>query len=265
MTASFAAGPAPSFRLDVDGAPVALVTGAAGGIGARVALGLAEFGADVTCVDVSVDGLKETVTAIEGVGRRAVAIEADVADADAMAAAVRRAQDELGPLRHAVNCAGVHDNAPAESMPRAQWQRLLDVNLTGVFTCCQAEGAAMLAHGGGSIVNIGSISATIANRGLSQVHYNAAKAGVLHLTTSLALEWADRGVRVNAVSPGYTATPMAKHPDVWPHVQAYTKDIPLGRMAETEELVGPVVFLLSGAASYVTGANLLVDGGAVAW
>lgn len=97
------------------------------------------------------------------------------------------------------------------------------------------------------------------------MHYNAAKAGVVHLTTSLALEWAGRGVRVNAVSPGYTATPMARHPDVWPHVQAYTKDIPLGRMAETEELVGPVVFLLSAAASYCTGVNLLVDGGAVAW
>lgn len=265
MTASFAATPAPSFRLDGDGPAVALVTGGAGGIGARVALGLAEFGADVACVDVSADGLKETVAAIEGVGRRALAVEADVADADAMVAAVRRTEDELGPLRHAVNCAGVHDNAPAESMPRAQWQRLVDVNLTGIFTCCQAEGAAMLAHGGGSIVNIGSISATIANRGLAQVHYNAAKAGVLHLTTSLALEWADRGVRVNAVSPGYTATPMAKHPDVWPHVQAYTKDIPLGRMAETEELIGPVVFLLGPTATYCTGVNLLVDGGAVAW
>jgi NAD(P)-dependent dehydrogenase (short-subunit alcohol dehydrogenase family) len=265
VTGAFPAGPAPSFRLDVDGPVTALVTGAAGGIGARVALGLAEFGADVGCVDVSADGLKATVAAIEAAGHRALALEADVADADAMAEAVRRTEADLGPVRHAVNCAGVHDNAPAEEMPRSQWQRLVDVNLTGVFTSCQAEGAAMLDHGGGSIVNIGSISASIANRGLTQVHYNSAKAGVVHLTTSLALEWADRGVRVNAVSPGYTATPMAKHPDVWPHVQAYTKDIPLGRMAETEELIGPVVFLLSGAASYVTGANLLVDGGAVAW
>jgi NAD(P)-dependent dehydrogenase (short-subunit alcohol dehydrogenase family) len=87
----------------------------------------------------------------------------------------------------------------------------------------------------------------------------------VHLSTTLALEWADRGIRVNTVSPGYTATPMAKHPDVWEHVQAYAKDIPLGRLAETEELVGPVVFLLSDAASYCTGANLMVDGGAVCW
>lgn len=251
---------APSFRLDD---AVALVTGAAGGIGARVALGLAEFGADVGCVDVV--SPEKTVAAIQEIGRRAVAVEADVADAEQVAAAVSRVQDVLGPLKHAVNCAGIHSNAPGESMPLDQWQRLLDVNLTGVFLCCQAQGAAMLASGGGSIVNIGSISAVIANRGLAQVHYNSAKAGVLHLTTSLALEWADRGIRVNAVSPGYTATPMAKHPDVWEHVQAYARDIPLGRLAETEELVGPTVFLLSAAASYVTGANLLVDGGATAW
>lgn len=150
MTASFAAGPAPSFRLDVDGPVTALVTGAAGGIGARVALGLAEFGADVACVDVSAEGLEETVDAVEGVGRRALALEADVADVDAMAEAVRRTEADLGPLRHAVNCAGVHDNAPAESMPQAQWQRLVDVNLTGVFPCYQAEGAAMLARGAAS-------------------------------------------------------------------------------------------------------------------
>lgn len=254
--------PTPSFRLD---GAVAIVTGAAGGIGARIALGLAEFGADVGCLDTATDGLEQTVGAIQELGRRAVALSADVSDAAQVSDAVARTQSELGPLRHAVNCAGIHSGAPAESMPLEQWQRLIDVNLTGAFVCCQAEGLAMLGHGGGSIVNIGSISAVIANRGLSQVHYNAAKAGMLHLTTSLALEWADRGIRVNALSPGYTATPMARHPDVWEHVQAYAKDIPLGRLAEPDELVGPTVFLLSEAASYCTGVNLLVDGGAVAW
>ena len=252
----------PSFRLD---GAVALVTGAAGGIGARVAVGLAEFGADVGCVDTQAEGLKATVAAVEEQGRRALALPADVSSADQMADAVARTQAELGPLRHAVNCAGIHNNAPTETMAVDVWQRLIDVNLTGVFASCQAEGAAMLAGDGGSIVNIGSISAVVANRGLKQVHYNSAKAGVVHLSTSLALEWADRGIRVNTVSPGYTATPMAKHPDVWPHVQAYANDIPLGRLAETDELVGPVVFLLSSAASYVTGANLMVDGGAVCW
>ena len=254
--------PAPTFSLD---GRAALVTGAASGIGARLAVGLAEFGADVGCLDVTEDGLQETVKAVEATGRRGLALPADVTDADALDAAVSRVEDSLGPLRLAVNCAGVHSNAPAEEMSREVWQRLLDINLTGVFLSCQAEGRALLRNGGGSIVNIGSISATIANRGLSQVHYNAAKAGVMHLSRSLALEWADRHVRVNVVSPGYTATPMAKHPDVWEHVKHYVQDIPLGRMAETDELVGPVVFLLSDAASYCTGIEVLVDGGACAW
>ena len=254
--------PTPTFRLD---GQTALVTGAASGIGARLAVGLAEFGADVACLDVTEAGLAETVSAVEATGRRALAVPADVTDGDALEAAVRRVEDALGPLRLAVNCAGVHSNAPAEEMSREVWQRLLDINLTGVFLSCQAEGRALLRNGGGSIVNIGSISATIANRGLSQVHYNSAKAGVMHLSRSLALEWADRQVRVNVVSPGYTATPMAKHPDVWEHVKHYINDIPLGRMAETDELVGPTVFLLSDAASYCTGIEVLVDGGACAW
>jgi NAD(P)-dependent dehydrogenase (short-subunit alcohol dehydrogenase family) len=253
--------PAPDFGLD----GVAVVTGAAGGIGAAIALGLAESGADVACVDLPGDGLDKVVAAIEGVGRRAVAVPADVTVGDALTDAVARAQDELGPLRYAANCAGINDQAPGESMPDEQWRRLVDVNLTGVWLACKAEGAAMLAHGRGSIVNIGSISAVIANRGLTQAHYNSAKAGVLHLGTSLALEWARHGVRVNTVSPGYTATPMAKTPAVWEHVKQYIPDIPMNRMAEPEEMVGPTVFLLSDAASYCTGVNLLADGGAVAW
>ena len=250
------------FRLD---GKTAMVTGAGSGIGQRIAIGLAEFGAKVGCVDLTEDGLRETVSAIEGAGGEAVEVRADVTDADQVEAAVAQIEERLGPLSAAVNSAGIHNNAPAEEMPRETWQKLIDVNLTGVFLSCQAEGRAMLRNDGGSIVNIGSISAHIANRGLQQVHYNAAKAGVMHLSTSLALEWAPRGIRVNVVSPGYTATPMAKHPDVWEHVKHYIDDIPLGRMAETDELVGPAVFLLSSASSYCTGIEVLVDGGACAW
>ena len=252
----------PTFRLD---GATALVTGAGSGIGARIALGLAEFGADVGCVDVSKDGLAATIDAIAQTGRKAIALEADVTDAAQLEAAVTQTETDLGPLTTALNCAGIHSNAPAEDMPRETWQSVVDTNLTGVFLSCQAEARAMLRNGGGSIVNIGSISATIANRGLQQVHYNAAKAGVMHLSRSLALEWADRGIRVNVLSPGYTATPMAKHPDVWEHVKHYIDDIPLGRMAETDELVGPAVFLLSDASSYCTGIEVLCDGGACAW
>ena len=252
----------PSFRLDDT---TAMVTGAGSGIGARVAQGLAEFGANVACVDLNADGLGETVGAIESTGGRALAIRADVTSAQQLSDAVARIQSELGPLRAALNCAGVHSNAPAEEMSLETWSSVIDTNLTGVFLSCQAEGAAMLAGGGGAIVNIGSISGRIANRGLTQVHYNSAKAGVMHLSRSLAVEWADRGVRVNVLSPGYTATPMARNPEVWEHVKHYIDDIPMGRMAETDELVGPAVFLLSDASSYCTGIEVLVDGGACVW
>lgn len=252
----------PTFRLDNR---VAMVTGAASGIGAGIAAGLAEFGAAVGCLDVTTEGLGQTVAAIEKAGGRAVALAADVTDESALEAAVARLESELGPLPLAVNSAGIHSNAAAEDMPRQQWQRLLDVNLTGVFLSCQAEGRALIRNGGGSIVNIGSISAHVANRGLDQVHYNSAKAGVAHLSRSLALEWADHGIRVNVISPGYTATPMAKAPEVSEHVKHYVNDIPLNRMAEVDELVGPAVFLLSDASSYVTGLDVVVDGGAIRW
>jgi NAD(P)-dependent dehydrogenase (short-subunit alcohol dehydrogenase family) len=252
----------PSFQLN---GKVITVTGAASGIGAGIARGLAHFGAAVGCVDLASAGLEETLAAIEGAGGRAIAIPADVRDEASLAAAVDMVETELGPLSGALNCAGVHDNVAAESMTLEQWQRLLDVNLSGVFLSCQAQGRALMRNGGGSIVNIGSISAHIANRGLKQVHYNAAKAGVAHLSRSLALEWAEHGIRVNVISPGYTATPMARSPEVWPLVRHLLDDIPLARMAEVEELVGPAVFLLSDASSYCTGVDLLVDGGATCW
>lgn len=252
----------PTFRLD---GGVAVVTGAASGIGAGIAQGLAEFGASVGCVDVTVAGLDATVAAIEERGGEALALTADVRDDEAMHAAVAQVEAEFGPLTAALNCAGVHDNGPAEEMSRQQWQRLIDVNLTGVFVSCQAEARAMIRNGGGSIVNVGSISAHIANRGFDQAHYNAAKAGVVHLSRCLALEWAEHGIRVNVLSPGYTATPMAKAPEVWEQVKQLIDDIPLARMGEVDELIGPAVFLLSDASSYCTGANLIVDGGAICW
>jgi NAD(P)-dependent dehydrogenase (short-subunit alcohol dehydrogenase family) len=253
---------APSFRLD---GRVALVTGAASGIGRRIAVGLAEMGADVGCVDLPGTASTSTAESIVALGRRAVPVSADVTSADQVAAAVATVQDRLGPLRLAVNSAGIADAAPAERMDLAQWQRVIDVNLTGVFLCCQAEGRAMLGNGGGAVVNIASMSGTIANRGLLQSHYNASKAGVAHLTRSLAMEWAGRGIRVNSISPGYTATPMNLRPEVAEQAQRFAADTPLGRMAEVDELVGPAVFLLSDAASFCTGVDLLVDGGFTSW
>jgi NAD(P)-dependent dehydrogenase (short-subunit alcohol dehydrogenase family) len=252
----------PTFRLD---GMTALVTGAANGIGARVALGLAEFGADVGCADLSAERLDGTIEAIRGLGRKAIALPADVTTDGSLDDAVERVESELGPLRLAVNSAGIHTDAPAEEMTRETWQRLVDVNLTGVFQSCQAEGRAMLRNGAGSIVNIASISATIANRGLKQVHYNATKAAIVHLSRSLAVEWADRGIRVNALSPGYVRTGLSRHARPTRSLEQYVDDIPMKRIADPDEMVGPTVFLLSSAASYCTGSELVADGGAIAW
>jgi NAD(P)-dependent dehydrogenase (short-subunit alcohol dehydrogenase family) len=150
-------------------------------------------------------------------------------------------------------------------MPQEQWRRVIDVNLTGVFLSSQAEGRAMLAHGRGAIVNIASMSGSIVNRGLLQAHYNASKAGVVHLSKSLAMEWVGRGIRVNTISPGYTLTPMNRRAEVAEQLKAFAAETPMARIATVEEMVGPTIFLLSSAASFVTGVDLLVDGGFECW
>ena len=252
----------PNFRLD---GQVALVTGAASGIGRGIALGIAASGADVACLDLAGPALDAVVAEIQESGRRGLAVPGDVTDPASLADAVRRTEADLGPLSLAVNSAGIANAAPAETMALEQWQRVVDVDYTGVFLSCQAEARVMLPRGRGAIVNVASMSGTIVNRGLLQAHYNSAKAAVAHLSRSLATEWADRGVRVNALSPGYTATPMNSRPEVADQVRQFEADTPLGRMARVDELVGPAVFLLSDAASFCTGVDLLVDGGFTCW
>ncbi len=251
------------FRLDGD---VAFVTGAGSGIGQRLAVGFADAGAAVACFDLPAStGIAETVRRIEAAGGRALALGGDVTSESDLAAGIAATEAALGPLTLALNCAGIANATAAEDMPRAQWQRVLDINLTGIFLSCQAEARVMLPRKRGSIVNIASMSGTIVNRGLLQAHYNASKAGVVHLTKSLAMEWSDRGLRVNAISPGYTATPMNTRPEVAEQVKQFERDTPLGRMASVDELVGPAIFLSSAAASFCTGIDLIVDGGFVCW
>ncbi|WP_238254542.1 SDR family oxidoreductase [Methylorubrum podarium] len=245
---------------------VALVTGAGSGIGQRIAVGLGEAGADVALLDRrSDDGLAKTAASIAALGRRSISLAADVTSAGALADAVARTERELGPLRFAVNAAGIANADPAEAMEESQFQTMMDVNLKGVFLSAQAEARAMLAHGRGSIVNIASMSGVIVNRGLSQCHYNASKAGVIHMSKSMAMEWVGRGIRVNTISPGYTATPMNTRPEMVHQTKLFEEQTPMGRMASVDEMVGPAVFLLSGAASFVTGVDLLVDGGFCCW
>ena len=244
----------------------AFVTGAGSGIGQGIALGLAQAGADVICLDRREDdGLAQTAAMIAAAGRKALTVTADVTDKESLVDAVARSERELGPLSVAVNSAGIANANPAEEMALDQWQTMIDINLTGLFLSCQAEANAMLAHGRGSIVNIASMSGVIVNRGLSQVHYNTSKAGVIHLTKSMAMEWVDRGIRVNAISPGYTATPMNTRPEMVHQTKLFEEQTPMGRMARVEEMVGPAIFLASAASSYCTGVDLLVDGGFCCW
>ncbi|GFG52421.1 short chain dehydrogenase [Mycolicibacterium agri] len=250
----------PNGLFDLSGR-VALITGAASGIGQAIAVAVAAQGADVAAVDLPSADPQATLDAIGKCGRRAVFVGADVTSPDQMQAAVAQTERELGPLTLAVNAAGIANACPAESMPLEQWQRVYDVDVTGVFVSCQAEAAAMLNHGRGSIVNISSMSGTIVNRGLLQCHYNSAKAAVTHLSRSLAMEWARRGIRVNALSPGYTATPMNLRPEMADRMNEYAEETPVGRIADPAEMGGPAVFLLSDAASFVTGIDLLADGG----
>lgn len=245
---------------------VALVTGAASGIGQAIAIGLAQAGADVACFGHSSGGgLDATAQRIESLGRKALAITGEVTSQDDLAQAVARTEAELGPLTTAVNNAGIAHAAPAEKLSRADWKRLYEVNVEGVFLSCQAEARVMLPRGRGSIINVASMSGTIVNRGLDQSHYNSSKAAVIHMSKSLAMEWAGRGLRVNAISPGYTATPMNRRAEVAEQVKIFERDTPMGRMATPEEMVGPAVFLASRAASFVTGIDLIVDGGFVCW
>lgn len=248
------------------GGQTAFVTGAGSGIGQAIAVGLAEAGAQVACFDLPGSrDLAGTVERIQAHGRRALALEGSVTSAADLEAAVARTEAELGPLSLAVNSAGIANAQPAEELELERWQRMLDINLTGVMLSCQAQARVMLPRGKGAIVNIASMSGSIVNRGLLQAHYNTSKAGVIHLTKSLAMEWAERGIRVNCISPGYTATPMNIRPEVADQVKIFEQTTPLGRMAEVEEMVGPAIFLCSPAASFCTGVDLIVDGGFVCW
>lgn len=245
---------------------VAFVTGAGSGIGQRIALGMAQCGCDVACIDRREDGgLSDTIDMIKALKRKSIALNIDVTNRPALDDAIAKTEAELGPLNIALNAAGIANAHRAEDMPEDQYQTLMDVNLKGVFFSCQAEAKAMLKHGKGSIINIASMSGVIVNRGLLQAHYNASKAGVIHLSKSLAMEWVGRGIRVNSISPGYTATPMNTRPEMLHQTKEFEAQTPMGRMASVDEMVGPAIFLASDASSYCTGVDLLVDGGFCCW
>ncbi len=240
----------------------AFVTGGARGIGKNYAFALTEAGADVAIVDLDLAAAEETVKELRERGAKAIAVKADVTRPEDVAAMMAAVLDAFGGLDIAFCNAGVCMNISAEEMTLAQWQKVIDINLTGVFLTAQAAGRQMIRQGrGGSIVNTASMSAHIVNVPQPQCAYNASKAGVIQLTKSLAIEWAEKGIRVNSISPGYIGTELTLNsPSLIPLIQQWNAMAPLHRLGKPEELQAIAVYLAGDASSFTTGADFVVDG-----
>ena len=255
----------PRELFDLSG-KVAIVTGGGSGIGRQMAEGLAEQGADLVLCARKPERCEQAAAELRQLGVRAIGLRCDVRDQAEVDAAVARAKDEFGRIDILVNNAGTSWGAPAEDHPLEGWQKVIDVNLTGVFLCSQAAGRVMIDQGGGKIVNIASVAAFggAPPELMNAVAYNASKGGVVSFTRDLATKWAEHGINVNAIAPGWFRSDMNK---VLLDAQGdlYKEHILLRRFGGPDDLKGAVVFLASGASDYVTGHTLIVDGGQSAW
>jgi gluconate 5-dehydrogenase len=247
----------------------ALITGASRGLGRSMALALAEVGADIVLTGRTQETLDRTAAEIRALGRKAWTVKADMGAPAECEKAFVRTIAEMGPIDILVNNVGNREeNVPIEIEPLETWQRLVDLNLTSCFLGTKLIGKAMLERGkGGRIINVASISAIVANRGIAGRHYETSKAAVLHFTRCAAADWAPHGITVNAICPGLFMTDANKEwnrtrPDV---IQAIVANIPMGRTGEPEEIGPLAVYLASPAAAYVTGAAYVIDGGYTLW
>lgn len=254
-------------RFRLDGRRL-FISGGSRGLGREMALAMAEVGADVVLTARGRPALDDTAAALRALGRRVLAIEADMSDPEACERACRQALED-GPIDILVNNVGDRRlNIRIEDTPLETWRAMMDLNLTSCFVCTKAIGGAMIARGqGGRVINISSMSALIANRGIAGRHYETAKAAMLHFTRAAAADWAPHGITVNAICPGLFMTEpnrewAEKHPEV---IATIVDATPLGRAGEPHELGPLAVYLASDAAAYVTGAAFVIDGGYTLW
>lgn len=240
----------------------AFVTGGARGIGKCIATALAEAGADVAIVDIDESKATKTANEIAALGVKTAAVKADVTKEEDVNRMIDTIVENFGELNIAFCNAGICRNTPAEEMTLAEWKQVIDINLTGVFLTAQAAGKQMIKQGkGGSIINTASMSAHIVNVPQPQCSYNASKAGVIQLTKSLAIEWADKNVRVNCISPGYIGTDLiANSPLLVPLIEQWKKASPLHRLGKPEELQAIAVYLAGDASPFTTGSDFVIDG-----
>lgn len=249
---------------DLDGR-VALVTGGGGGIGRATCARLAADGAAVGVLDLRLDAAEATAAEVREAGGSAMAVAADVRIPDAVAAAVDEVVERLGPVTALVNNAGVVTMSGFDELTEEEWDLVVDVNLKGVWVVTRAVVASMAGAGGGAIVNLSTVEAdvVVSSTGRAQVHYNASKGGVKMLTKALAVELADRSIRVNAVAPGPVATDFVsldgiRSAEAW---EFMSRRLLVPRVGEPDDVAAAVSFLLSSDASWITGVQLPVDGG----
>ena len=244
------------------GGKTAIVTGGGSGIGRQMAGALAELGANLVLCARKVERCEDAAAELAQLGVRALALPCDVRSAQQVSDVVERAVSELGGVDVLVNNAGTSWGAPAEDTPLEGWQKVIDVNLTGVFLFSQAAGRVMIERGGGSIVNIASVAGLRGSPpgAMDAVAYNASKGGVISFTRDLAHKWAQYGIRVNAIAPGWFPSDMTKVL-LDRHGDEFLKSIPLRRFGGPDDLKGAIAFLASPASAFVTGQTLVVDGG----
>ena len=248
---------------------VALVTGAGQGIGRGYAHALGEAGAAVAVVDISAKHAQEVSEELRKKGVDAMALTADVTVGEEIRQVLDAVVKKWGTLTIGVNNAGIGNWVDSAKMTEGSWRKMMSLNLDAVFFCSQAEAVIMRKAGYGKIINTASMSGHIVNTPQNQTAYNVSKAGVLHMTRSLAAEWAPDGIRVNTISPGYTRTALVEDLLATP-IGAKMKDAwlpmtPMHRMGEVSDLQGAVVYLASEASDFMTGADILIDGGYCAW